>query len=713
MDNELRIKKSSSKWRVVLVVTGIISNVLLFFITNWLGLPFYLDTLGTIMAAAIGGLFPGILTAVITNSLCAIIEDGAVFFMIVNVAVAIYTAWFSRKYSFKKIDKVLIFAITAGIGSGFMGAVIQDALFGDSHNKIFSDIISAIQGNTHISEQISLYIGSILVNIVDKVMTSVMAFIVIYYTPPVEMQIVQDAGWRQRPLSLDELRSIKKWGKDVKVSARVRMSLTLVGTSIILVFIMGWIGVSLYFDNQKNERIDSAWSATNFTVQMVNPEMLNEYIEKGEEAEGYELFKNLLSTIRENAYGIENLYIVQAGDDGVTYVFDLPTEKKPVPYGAGEFVSYDDLGIKNIKEKITSGSAGFIESGSLIGWKMIVFNPVNGSDGSHLCYVVAEVSLAYMAAYMRIFILKVVIILSGYFVLIVAYALWTTDVYDTYPISSMAEMLDRFSKGDDSQDQLDENVREIRALDIHTGDETEKLYKSICSMALNQAEQMRSIRRLSESTAKMQDGLIMTMADMVENRNLDMGAHIQRTTAFVRITVESLKKKGYYAEKITPKFISDVVRSAPLYDVGKIKVPDEILRKPGELTPEEFEIVKTHAVEGKKILDNAISTSNGDNYLKEARNMAAYHHERWDGTGYPEGLHGEVIPLSARIMAIADVFDDITSDRVYRKAYSLDEALDIMRSYSGNVFDPKCLEAFMDALPEVKVIMMKYDGKSV
>ena len=344
---------------------------------------------------------------------------------------------------------------------------------------------------------------------------------------------------------------------------------------------------------------------------------------------------------------------------------------------------------------------------------MSVFYPVKDSFDNCICFVCGDVTLTYFADYMRKFILQVGVILSGFFVLIVAYALWTTDVYSTYPISSMAEMLDRFSKQGNLQEQLDENVREIRALDIKTGDETEKLYHSICSMSLSQAEQMRSIRKLSESTAKMQDGLIMTMADMVENRDYDMGAHIQRTTAIVRIVLESLKKKGYYVEKLTPKFMSDVIRSAPLYDVGKIKVPNEILFKPGKLTDEEFEIVKTHAAEGKKILDNAISTSNGDNYLKEARNMAAYHHERWDGTGYPDGLHGEVIPLSARIMAIADVFDDITSDRVYRKAYSFDKAIEIMEGYSGTVFDPKCVEAFMDALPEIKVIMMKYGNNSI
>lgn len=299
--------------------------------------------------------------------------------------------------------------------------------------------------------------------------------------------------------------------------------------------------------------------------------------------------------------------------------------------------------------------------------------------------------------------------MAGFFILIIAFALWNTSIYTSYPISAIAACVDRFASSSEEQEKLDENVRAIRTLDIHTGDEVEKLYHAICRMTLNQAEQMRDIRRLSESTEKMQDGLIITMADMVESRDSDTGAHVQKTAAYVKIIVEGLKKKGYYAQKITPKFMSDVVRSAPLHDVGKINIPDGVLNKPGKLTDEEFAIMKTHTTAGKKILENAISTVQGENYLKEARNMAAYHHERWDGKGYPERLHGEVIPLSARIMAVADVFDALASPRVYKPAFPLEKALAILNEGAGTQFDAKCVEVFMEALPEVKLILKKYN----
>ena len=283
--------------------------------------------------------------------------------------------------------------------------------------------------------------------------------------------------------------------------------------------------------------------------------------------------------------------------------------------------------------------------------------------------------------------------------------------HTVYPIESLGVHVRRLTEAGDNQEELDAVVRQMRTIDIRTDDEIEKLYHDLCDMALNQTEKLRSIRRLSENTLQMQDGLIITMADLVENRDADTGAHIQKTAAYVYIIVRGLKEKGYYAEKITPKFMSDVVRSAPLHDVGKINIPDNVLNKPGKLTDEEYEIMKTHTTAGMKIMEKAIDTVGGENYLKEARNMAAYHHERWDGKGYPEGLHGEVIPLSARIMAVADVFDALTSPRVYKPPFPLEKALAIIEEGKGTQFDEKCVEVFMDSLDEVKVILRKYHNE--
>jgi HD-GYP domain-containing protein (c-di-GMP phosphodiesterase class II) len=206
----------------------------------------------------------------------------------------------------------------------------------------------------------------------------------------------------------------------------------------------------------------------------------------------------------------------------------------------------------------------------------------------------------------------------------------------------------------------------------------------------------------------MQNGLLITMADMVENRDADTGFHIQKTADYVRIILDGLKRKGYYSNRLTDKYINDVYISAPLHDIGKIRIPDAVLNKPGKLTDDEYEVMKTHTTAGREIIEKAITIVKGDSYLKEARNMAGYHHEKWDGTGYPEGLSGEVIPLSARIMAVADVFDAVSSKRVYKPAMSFEKAISIIEEGSGTHFDPKCVEVFIEASEEVKSVMKKY-----
>ncbi len=197
-----------------------------------------------------------------------------------------------------------------------------------------------------------------------------------------------------------------------------------------------------------------------------------------------------------------------------------------------------------------------------------------------------------------------------------------------------------------------------------------------------------------EQVSRMQSGMITFMAEVVENRDDNTGGHIRRTAEYVEDIAKELKRQGTYSDILTDRYMSDMVVAAPLHDIGKIHIPDTVLNKPGKLTEEEFEIMKTHTTAGEELLTHAKEELGESGYLNTAVEMAAYHHEWWNGKGYPYSISGEKIPLCARIMAVADVFDALTSKRCYKNAMPLEKAYAIIREESGTHFDPVVAEAF-------------------
>ena len=163
-----------------------------------------------------------------------------------------------------------------------------------------------------------------------------------------------------------------------------------------------------------------------------------------------------------------------------------------------------------------------------------------------------------------------------------------------------------------------------------------------------------------------------------------------------------------YTDILTDDYISLITKAAPMHDIGKIVVPDNILKKPGKLTPEEFEQIKRHTVEGGRIVEEVIGDHDDKEYLQIAKEIATCHHERWDGKGYPEGLKEDEIPLSARIMAIADVFDALVSPRCYKEPFPIETAMDIIKKEAGSHFDPLLAELFLSMQDDAMAIMEKY-----
>lgn len=192
------------------------------------------------------------------------------------------------------------------------------------------------------------------------------------------------------------------------------------------------------------------------------------------------------------------------------------------------------------------------------------------------------------------------------------------------------------------------------------------------------------------------DNVLDVMADIIEYRNLESGSHVRRVARYTAQILSALAKESAYAADIAHIGVQTIVKAVPMHDVGKIGIPDSILLKPGKLTKEEFEIMKTHTTIGKNIIGSILKVSDEESeYLRHCSDVAYCHHEWYDGSGYPQGLRGQEIPLSARIMAVADVYDALVTHRVYKEAMDNDVAVGMIYEERGTHFDPVVVDAFV------------------
>lgn len=218
-------------------------------------------------------------------------------------------------------------------------------------------------------------------------------------------------------------------------------------------------------------------------------------------------------------------------------------------------------------------------------------------------------------------------------------------------------------------------------------------------------EQTQEIKDQTNRLVRMQEDVIEGMATLIESRDGNTGEHVRSTKKYVSMIVSYMYEHHMHESEIDETFVELIGNAAALHDIGKIQISDMILNKPGKFTPEEFEIMKTHSKLGGDIVGKILGESADERLVEVSRDVVNYHHEKWDGSGYPEGLKGEEIPLCARIMAVADVFDALVSKRVYKDSMSAEQAFAILEKESGKHFDPEIVKIFLSLREEIETYL--------
>ena len=652
------------------------------------GLPVFFDCPGIILAGIFGGYIPGIVVGYITNLITSISDPESVYWCLTSVLIAVSSAYLAKRGWFdnllKIVGTILVFAF---IGGG-IGSVITWFLY------------YAFDGGT-LSDFVNLLGESLLWDIVDKGITVVFVVIVVRICPDWLKNLFDFSIWQQEPLygeQLEAVRHVPTRGFPLRVKLVAMVAIVMV----LIAIVTTGISYAMFFRANTEAQSKLGVGVANLMSDRINANRIDDYLERGETMPGYNETERALDEVRQRFPDVQYVYVYKILEDGCHVVFDLDAPDGVPGSDPGTVIAFDPSFEPYLDDLLAGNPIEPIVSNDSYGWLLTVYQPLYDNYGACTGYVGVDISMERLQQDGFAFLARVVILFAAFFVLICLVVIWLAEYGIIMPVNAIARAAGNFAF--DSEEGRKESLAQLRSLGVHTGDEVENLYQAVTKMSEDTVSYIAESQEKAATIERMQDNLIMVMADLVESRDKHTGDHVRKTAAYTRVIMEEMREEGMYSDILTDEFIENVVKSAPLHDIGKIEVSDTILNKPGRLTDEEFAVMKSHTVAGKVILEDAVGAMSEAGYLDEAQRLAAYHHEKWNGTGYPYGLAGEEIPLSARIMAVADVFDALVSERSYKKGMPIEKALQIIHDDSGTHFDPQVATAFLNAEAEVRKV---------
>ncbi|MBR4749615.1 MAG: HD domain-containing protein [Abditibacteriota bacterium] len=699
-------------YTVLLCVMGLCINFIGYKIAHYFDLPLYLDIIGNALSAALGGYIPAFIVGLFTNLINGLSNYYTAYYSFISMLIAISAAWFAQRGYFDRLSTLPIIIVTFALIGGIFGTMLNWVLngfwIGEGSASGLAYYFSVVRG---IPPFYSLLLADLLVDFFDKTISVIITVAIVKLLPESFKSKFYFFGFRKTkvaPLEDEEGRPISD---RKKMSLRTKVVLLVSGACIIIASFVSGISYKQYRTGAVDQQIYIARSILHIAAKNIDAEKIEEYLVFGEDAEGYRESERQLKTLMDSADNIEYVYAYKVEPDGCHVVFDPDTADTPGE-DPGTVIPFDEAFMKVLPKLLAGEPIDPVISNERYGWLLSVYEPLRDKEGRCRCYLCVDVNMNYIAITGYQFLARVISLFFGVFIVLLTLAIWLAEQNIILPVNRIAETASQFDYS--TEDSRYENVSTIAALDIRTGDEIENLYNAIVRTTKDTVKFIGEMKEQEDKINKLQTGLILVLADTVEQRDQCTGDHVQKTAAYAELIMEELQRRNMYTDVITEEFKKNVTLTAALHDVGKIKVPDRILNKPGKLTDEEFADMKRHAVYGGRIIRKAIrliGDADSGGYFADASNLARYHHEKWNGMGYPEGLKGEEIPLAARIMAVADVFDALVSERPYKKGFSFEKAMSIIEEGSGSHFDPTIATVFLEAGDKVREIMTRQEKK--
>ena len=684
---------------ILLILAGLALNIVPARLALALGIPLYLDCTGTIITAMLGGNLPAVIVGFGSNAINGISEPETMYYGVISIMIAVAATFFYHQRFFTNIPRLFVVIFTFALIGGGIGSLFTYFLYGLNFGQgITAPFAHAFHDALGYSKFFSQLLADVIIDMLDKGAVVVLAMFAFRFVSRRLKNHLNQVFLRDS--------SNRDANKNVKHSLLRKVVVMVIVAEVLLGALASSIGFFLYRDNSIKRFMTIAKGVTNSAAHVVDAERVNEFLTVGDSAEGYKDIEEALYGIRSSFPQTKYLYVYRIEKDGCHVVFDLDADGEPGSE-PGSVVDFDPSFEPYLPTLLAGGEIEPIISDDKFGWLLTVYTPLKDASGRTVAYAAADISMDEISSDEAMFFIKMLSLFFGLSIIIMSVVIELVNRGIVIPVNRMAFAAMKFSGTTMIASTMDTekvNLEKIRNaadrvvdLKISSFDEIGNLYDSLSSMASDTYNFIARVQGQAERIRKMQEVIIMEFAEVVEARDKSTGNHIKKTAAYVEALAEQLKKEGKFADVLTDEFVQKLKRAAPLHDIGKIAVSDLILNKPGKLTDEEFAIMKSHTTEGWKILTKMVEDA-GDtidaNYLNESIDMAHYHHEKWDGSGYPTGIKGEEIPLSARIMAVADVFDALVAERVYKKPFTYEKAMAIITEGAGKHFDPEIVETF-------------------